>query len=49
MGAAMGRESDAVAFLDSLADAPYRHDFYQALRRLDTRTARRTTIPATSP
>src|SRR5258705_3196237 len=35
MGAAMGRESDAVAFLDSLADAPYRHDFYQALRRLE--------------
>jgi len=31
----MGRESDAVAFLDSLADAPYRHDFYQALRRLE--------------
>jgi type VI secretion system protein ImpH len=35
MGAAMGRESDAVAFLGSLADAPYRHDFYQALRRLE--------------
>ena len=31
----MGRETDAVAFLASLADAPYRHDFYQALRRLE--------------
>jgi len=31
----MGREADAVAFLASLADAPYRHDFYQALRRLE--------------
>ena len=31
----MGRETDAVAFLGSVADAPYRHDFYQALRRLE--------------
>jgi len=35
MGAAMGRETDAVTFLEALADAPYRHDFYQALRRLE--------------
>ena len=35
MGAAVGRETDAVSFLASLANAPYRHDFYQALRRLE--------------
>ena len=35
MGAAMGRETDALAFFASLADAPYRHDFYQTLRRLE--------------
>jgi type VI secretion system protein ImpH len=35
MDAAMGRETDAVTFLASLADEPYRHDFYQALRRLE--------------
>jgi type VI secretion system protein ImpH len=35
MDAAMGRETDTLAFLASLADAPYRHDFYQALRRLE--------------
>jgi type VI secretion system protein ImpH len=35
MVAAMGRETDAVAFFASLAEAPYRHDFYQTLRRLE--------------
>ncbi|MGH9350087.1 MAG: type VI secretion system baseplate subunit TssG [Vicinamibacterales bacterium] len=35
MDAALGRETDAVAFLTALADAPYRYDFYQALRRLE--------------
>jgi type VI secretion system protein ImpH len=31
----MGRETDAVTFLAALADEPYRHDFYAALRRLE--------------
>jgi type VI secretion system protein ImpH len=31
----MGRAADALTFLASLAEAPYRHDFYQALRRLE--------------
>ena len=31
----LGREADAVAFLAALAAAPYRHDFYQTLRRLE--------------
>lgn len=35
MGSAMGRETDAVTFLASLAEAPYRYDFYQTLRRLE--------------
>jgi type VI secretion system protein ImpH len=35
MDAAMGRETDAVAFFAELADAPYRHDFYQTLRRIE--------------
>ena len=35
MGATMGRETDAVAFFAALAKAPYRHDFYQTLRRLE--------------
>lgn len=35
MGAAVGRETDALTFLASLAEAPYRHDFYQTLRRLE--------------
>ena len=35
MGAAVGRETDALTFLKALAEAPYRHDFYQALRRLE--------------
>jgi type VI secretion system protein ImpH len=35
MDATMGREADAVAFLDALAAAPYRYDFYQTLRVLE--------------
>jgi type VI secretion system protein ImpH len=35
MGTAMGRATDAVAFLAELAEAPYRFDFYQTLRRLE--------------
>lgn len=35
MGAALGRETDALAFLAALAEAPYRYDFYQTLRRLE--------------
>ncbi len=35
MGATLGREADAVAFLDALAAAPYRYDFYQTLRVLE--------------
>ena len=35
MGAPMGRETDALAFFAALADAPYRYDFYQTLRRLE--------------
>jgi type VI secretion system protein ImpH len=35
MDAALGREADAVAFLAALAEAPYRYDFYQTLRRLE--------------
>ncbi len=35
MGATLGREADAVAFLDALAAAPYRFDFYQTLRMLE--------------
>jgi len=35
MGAAMGRETDAVAFLARLADATHDYDFYQTLRRLE--------------
>lgn len=35
MGATLGRETDAVAFLSELAAAPYRYDFYQTLRRLE--------------
>ena len=35
MGAAVGRETDALAFFAALAEAPYRHDFYQTLRRLE--------------
>ena len=35
MGATVGREADALAFFAALADAPYRYDFYQTLRRLE--------------
>jgi type VI secretion system protein ImpH len=35
MGAPMGRETDALAFFAALADAPYRFDFYQTLRRME--------------
>ncbi len=31
----MGRETDALAFFAELAEAPYRYDFYQTLRRLE--------------
>jgi type VI secretion system protein ImpH len=35
MDAAVGRAADAVAFFAELAEAPYRFDFYQTLRRLE--------------
>ena len=35
MGAAVGRETDALAFLEQLAGAPHEYDFYQTLRRLE--------------
>ena len=35
MGADVGRETDLVAFLARLGDAPHEHDFYQTLRRLE--------------
>jgi type VI secretion system protein ImpH len=35
MDATVGREADRVAFLDALAAAPYRYDFYQTLRVLE--------------
>ncbi len=35
MDATVGRETDAVAFLAALAEAPHRYDFYQTLRRLE--------------
>jgi type VI secretion system protein ImpH len=35
MDTASGRESDAVAFVAALAQAPHRYDFYQTLRRLE--------------
>lgn len=31
----MGRQTDAIAFFSALAEAPYRYDFYQTLRRLE--------------
>jgi type VI secretion system protein ImpH len=31
----VGRETDAVAFFAALAEAPYRYDFYQTLRRVE--------------
>lgn len=35
MGHGTGRETDALKFYDELSAAPYRYDFYQALRRLE--------------
>lgn len=35
MGDTLGREADALAFCAGLAEAPYRYDFYQTLRRLE--------------
>jgi type VI secretion system protein ImpH len=35
MGAAVGREADALTFLAALEQAPHRYDFYQTLRRLE--------------
>jgi type VI secretion system protein ImpH len=35
MGAPMGRETDALAFFATLAEATHRHDFYQTLRHLE--------------
>jgi type VI secretion system protein ImpH len=35
MAATVGREADALAFFDALAEAPYRFDFYQTMRRLE--------------
>ena len=44
MGAAMGRETDALAFFAALAEAPYRYDFYQTLRRLECLYARQAAL-----
>ena len=35
MDAPVGRQSDALTFLAAVAEAPYRYDFYQALRRVE--------------
>jgi type VI secretion system protein ImpH len=35
MGATLGRETNVLAFFAALSEAPYRHDFYQTLRRLE--------------
>jgi type VI secretion system protein ImpH len=35
MATTMGRETDSLAFFAALSEAPYRHDFYQTLRRLE--------------
>jgi type VI secretion system protein ImpH len=35
MATTVGDEADALAFCRALADAPYRYDFYQTLRRLE--------------
>ncbi len=35
MATAPGHETDVLAFFAALADAPYRYDFYQTLRRLE--------------
>ena len=36
MGATVGDEANALDFLAGLTAAPYRYDFYQTLRRLET-------------
>ena len=41
MAATVGREADAVALFAALAEAPYRYDFYQTLRRLECAYASR--------
>jgi type VI secretion system protein ImpH len=35
MGARVGRETDALVLFAALSEAPYRHDFYQTLRRIE--------------
>ena len=35
MATPLGRETDVLAFFAALADAPYRHDFYQTLRTIE--------------
>ena len=35
MGATLGREADAVEFLEALAASPHRYDFYQTMRLLE--------------
>jgi type VI secretion system protein ImpH len=35
MATPLGRETDVLGFFASLASAPYRHDFYQTMRRLE--------------
>ena len=35
MGATVGRETDVVTLFAALAEAPYRYDFYQTMRRLE--------------
>jgi type VI secretion system protein ImpH len=35
MDATVGRETDALTLFAALSEAPYRHDFYQTLRRLE--------------
>ena len=35
MDAATGRQADVLTFFADLRDAPYRHDFYQTLRRIE--------------
>jgi type VI secretion system protein ImpH len=35
MDAALGHETDALAFFTALAEAPYRYDFYQTLRKIE--------------
>lgn len=41
MAATVGRETDALALFAALVEAPYRHDFYHTLRRLECTHAER--------